>query len=88
MTEKRLLLKLISLRYIVPLAIASLASFSFPIQAQVSRQQNQLVSQLKLPDNGAPIGRRRGRFSFFKMANWAWRSALALVDPLFSSWYN
>ncbi|ACC81654.1 DUF928 domain-containing protein [Nostoc punctiforme] len=52
MTEKRLLLKSIGLRYIVPLAIASLTIFSLPIQAQ--------VIQPKLPDNGAPIGRRRG----------------------------
>ncbi|MEH1770585.1 DUF928 domain-containing protein [Nostoc sp.] len=68
MTEKRLLPQLMSLRYIVPLAIASLASYAFPMQAKVanlvttpvSRQQNQLVQKPTLPDNGAPTGRRRG----------------------------
>ncbi|MCW5315506.1 DUF928 domain-containing protein [Nostoc sp. KVJ3] len=68
MTEKKLLPQLMSLRCIVPLAIASLASYSLPIQAKVaklvttdvSRQQNQLAQKPTLPDNGAPVGRRRG----------------------------
>ncbi|MDZ8105931.1 MAG: DUF928 domain-containing protein [Nostoc sp. DedQUE12a] len=60
MTYKKLVLKSVGLRYFIFLAMASVASFSLPIQAQVSHQQNQLVAQPKLPDNGAPVGRRRG----------------------------
>ncbi|KYC43103.1 hypothetical protein WA1_13455 [Scytonema hofmannii PCC 7110] len=68
LAKKRLLLTLMSLRYFVPLAIPGLASFSLPMQASVVKlvtnypnsQQNQSVQQPQLPDNGAPIGRRRG----------------------------
>jgi hypothetical protein len=68
MTEKKLLPQLMSLRYIVPLAIAALTSYSLPMQAKVtklvttpvSRKQYQLVQKPTLPDNGAPVGRRRG----------------------------
>ncbi|UKO95878.1 DUF928 domain-containing protein [Nostoc sp. UHCC 0870] len=68
MTQKALPLSLISLKYFVALAIASLATSALPIEASViksytthaSSQKNQLIQQLQLPDNGAPLGRRRG----------------------------
>ncbi|WP_084226959.1 DUF928 domain-containing protein [Nostoc sp. KVJ20] len=68
MIQKTQLLTLISLRFFVPLAIASLASSSLPMQASIVKlgttrtnlQQNQSVPPPPLPDNGAPVGRRRG----------------------------
>lgn len=67
MNVTKVLLPLLSLRYFVFLAIASLLSSPLPIQASVIKsntiyasKQHKLLILPQLPDNGTPLGRRRG----------------------------